>query len=185
MTRSLPLTLALCAVGLGVAFTTAPRAQTAARGDSIARSIQRSWTEAKRNVAESAQFMPEANYTYKPVDTVRSFGQILAHLAGANYVFCSAARGEKTPHAEDEYEKSATTRTAINTALTQSLVYCDAVFTGVTDAKLAETVTAPFTNSQESRAQVLLSQIGHVNEHYGNLVTYFRMKGLVPPSSRR
>jgi len=185
MTRSVLLTVALCAVGVGVALTSSPRAQTGARADSIARSIQRSWNEAKRNVAESAEFMAEANYTYKPVDTVRSFGQILAHLAGANYVFCAAARGEKTPHAEDEYEKGATTRAAINKALTESLTYCDAAFTGMNDARLAETVTAPFTNSQESRAQVLLSQIGHVNEHYGNLVTYFRMKGLVPPSSRR
>ncbi|HEX5214271.1 MAG TPA: DinB family protein [Vicinamibacterales bacterium] len=185
MTRSVLLTVALCAVGVGVAFTTSPGAQTAAQSAApVARSIQRSWNEAKRNVAESAEFMPEANYGYKPVDTVRSFGQILAHLAGANYVFCAAARGEKTPHAEDEYEKSATTRIAINKALTDSLTYCDAAFTAMTDAKLAETVTAPFGGSQESRAQVLLSQIGHVNEHYGNLVTYFRMKGLVPPSSR-
>src|SRR5690349_2501781 len=100
-------------------------AQTPARGaaaaDPISRSLRATWAEAKRNVAESAEFMPEANYSYKPIDSVRSFGQILAHLAGANYVFCAAARGEKSPHAEGEFEKSATTRAAINKALTDSL----------------------------------------------------------------
>ena len=186
MTRPMILTVALCAVGAGVLLTTSTRAQTGARGaDTLARSVHKSWNEAKRNVAESAEFMPEANYNYKPVDTVRTFGQILAHLAGANYVFCAAARSEKAPFGEGDFEKKATTRAAINRALADSHSYCDAAFSGLTDARLAESVTAPFTNGQETRLQVLLSQIGHVNEHYGNLVTYFRMKGLVPPSSRR
>ena len=185
MIRPVLFTAALCAIGAGAFLATSARAQTGARSaDTVARSLQTSWNEAKRNVAESAEFMPEANYSFKPVETVRTFGQILAHLAGANYVFCAAARGEKAPFAEDTFETSATTRAAIIKALADSHVYCDAAFTG-TDARLVETVGAPFTNAKDTRAQVLLSQIGHVNEHYGNLVTYFRMKGLVPPSSRR
>ena len=186
MTRSILLSAALCAIGAGAILTIPVRAQTGARAaDTVARSLQKSWNEAKRNIVESAELMPEANYSYKPVDTVRTFGQILAHLAGANYVFCAAARSEKAPFGEGDFEKTATTRAAINKALADSHAYCDAAFSGLTDARLIQTVTAPFTNAQDSRAQVFLSQIGHVNEHYGNLVTYFRMKGLVPPSSRR
>lgn len=187
MTRSALITVALSAVSVGAILTTSLPAQTGASGPDtvMTRTILKSWNEAKRNVAESAELMPEANYSYKPVDTVRTFGQILAHLAGANYVFCAAARAEKAPFGEGDFEKTATTRAAINKALADSLVYCDATFSGLTDARLAQSVTAPFSNAQETRAQVLLSQIGHVNEHYGNLVTYFRMKGLVPPSSRR
>ena len=93
----------------------------AAAGDTLARSIRKAWDDAKLNIRESADQMPEANYAFKPVDTVRTFGQILAHLAGANYVFCSAAKGEKTPHAEDAFEKTATTRPQIIKALTDSL----------------------------------------------------------------
>ena len=72
--------------------------------------------------------MPEAGYAFKPVETVRTFGQILAHIAGANYVFCAPAKGEKSPHAEDEFEKSATTKADIVKALNESLAYCDAAY---------------------------------------------------------
>ena len=156
-----------------------------AAADTLARAIRKAWDDAKLNIRESADQMPEANYAFKPVDTVRTFGQILAHLAGANYVFCSAAKGEKTPHAEDAFEKTATTRPQIIKALTDSLAYCDTAYAAFDDRRLAEQVAMPFTSSQDSRAQALLGNIGHLNEHYGNLVTYFRIKGLVPPSSRR
>ena len=128
--------------------------------------------------------MPEANYAFKPVDTVRSFGAVVAHVAGANYVFCSAAVGEKPPHAEDEYEKSATTKAAITKALRESVAYCDKAYASLTDQKAAEMIQMPFGMSSSSRASALMGNTGHVQEHYGNLVTYFRIKGMVPPSSR-
>jgi uncharacterized damage-inducible protein DinB len=150
----------------------------------IAQAMKTAWDGAKKNIKESADVMPEANYAFKPVDTVRTFGQILAHVAGANYVFCSAAKGEKAPHAEDEFEKSATTRPAIIKALGDSLTYCDAAFASATDKSLAESIDMPFGMGKGTRAQALMGNIGHLNEHYGNLVTYFRIKGIVPPSSR-
>ena len=58
--------------------------------------------------------MPEADYNFKPNESVRTFGQIIAHVAGASYVYCSAARGEKTPHQEDDFEKTATTKADIS-----------------------------------------------------------------------
>ena len=156
-----------------------------AQSDVLARSIRKAWDEAKLNIRESADQMPEANYAFKPIDSVRTFGQILAHLAGANYVFCAAAKAEKTPHAEDAFEKTATTRPQIVKALTDSLAYCDTAYAAFDDRRLAEQVPMAFTGTQDARAQALLGNIGHLNEHYGNLVTYFRMKGLVPPSSKR
>ena len=86
----------------------------------------------------SAKVMPEAKYSFKPVDTVRTFGQILAHVAGANYEFCAAARGEKSPFAEDAFEKSATTAAAIAKALQDSIAYCDAAYAALDDSKAAE-----------------------------------------------
>jgi uncharacterized damage-inducible protein DinB len=184
MCRDFSLTL----LALAIASSAVPAAtQTVARGPEtlFVRTIQRSWNEAKRNLKESADLMPEADYGYRPVESVRTFGEIIAHVAGANYVFCAAARGEKAPHGEDAFEKTTKTKAAIVKALADSLTYCDAAYSTPSDTRLRETVTAPFTESQENRAQVLLGNIGHVNEHYGNLVTYFRMKGMVPPSSRR
>lgn len=187
LTGSLGIVLAGLVMADGTMFARAAGDQTrgTAASDTLARSIRKAWDDAKLNIRESADQMPEANYAFKPVDTVRTFGQILAHLAGANYVFCSAAKGEKTPHAEDAFEKTATTRAQILKALADSLAYCDTAYAGFDDRRLAEQITMPFSGSADSRAAVLLGNIGHLNEHYGNLVTYFRMKGLVPPSSKR
>lgn len=177
------ITIAAIAV-ISCLAPTAAFAQPAG-GNPISDTIRRQWQSAERNIRESADLMEEANYSFKPVDTVRSFGAILAHVAGANYVYCAAAKSEKAPHAEGEFEKTATTKAAIVKALTDSLAYCDQVFAAATDAALPEMTPAPFGTGQVPRASSLVGNIGHLNEHYGNLVTYFRIKGIVPPSSRR
>ncbi|MGH9387499.1 MAG: DinB family protein [Vicinamibacterales bacterium] len=150
----------------------------------VSAAIRQSWAEAKRNMQESGALMPEANYGYKPIDAVRSFGAILAHVAGASYEFCAAAKGQKPPHAEDEFEKSAVTKAAITKALTDAIAYCDAAYTALTDKTAAEVVTGAFGAGKAARASALLGNTSHFNEHYGNLVTYFRIKGMVPPSSQ-
>jgi len=129
--------------------------------------------------------MDEANYAFKPVDSVRTFGQILAHVAGASYVFCAAAKGEKSPFSEDHFEKSATGKAAIVKAVDDSIAYCDTAYAALTDATGAESVTLPFGMGTGPRSSPLIMNFGHLQEHYGNLVTYFRIKGMVPPSSSR
>lgn len=177
------VTLVAVAV-LAVAASGPAAAQApAAGGNPVSQAVRAGWNAAKQNLSGSAKVMPEAKFTFKPVETVRSFGAILAHVAGANYVFCAAARGEKPPHAEDAFEKSATTKEAIIKALDESFKYCDAAYAGLTDATLGEMVAAPFGEGKSARAQVLMGNTGHLQEHYGNLVTYLRINGLVPPSS--
>jgi uncharacterized damage-inducible protein DinB len=151
----------------------------------VSDSLRSEWNSIKRNIRESAEQMPEANYSFKPSPDVRTFGQILAHVAGASYVLCASAKGEKTPFAEDYFEKNATTRAAIVKATNDAIDYCDGAFLGITDANAGQAVPAPFSSGEATRAGSLLGQIGHDNEHYGNLVTYFRIKGMVPPSSKR
>ena len=160
-------------------------AQTGAGVNPIASAVRAAWDGAKRNVVQSAELMPESDYAFRPVDSVRTFGQILAHVAGANYVFCSAAKGEKPPFAEEAFEKTATTRQQIIKALNDSIAYCDAAFAAVDDKRAGETVELPFGMGKGARAMPLMLNTGHVQEHYGNLVTYFRIKGIVPPSSRQ
>src|SRR5215471_15932929 len=74
----------------------------------VADAVRTAWDGAKKNIRESAVDVPEALYSFKPVDTVRTFGQIIGHVAGANYVFCAAGKGEKSPKAEDAFESLAT-----------------------------------------------------------------------------
>ena len=175
-----PLIIASLAVCLSapVSFAQQP-------ANPISDGLRNQWNGAKRNIQQSAELMPQATWDYRPIDGVRSFGEILAHVAGASYVICSAAKGEKTPYAEDYFEKNAKGREAIVKATADAVAYCDAAFTALTDATAGQMVSNPFGEGQVPRAQALVLQIGHDNEHYGNLVTYFRMNGIVPPSSRR
>ena len=182
-------TISILTLGFAVTVVSVAAQQPAGSAQPIAAGLKSQWDGAKRNIQESAKLM--SDFAFRPPtekspdgNQVRTFGQILAHLAGANYVICGAARGEKAPYAEDHFEKSATTKEAIVQALDGSLKYCDAAF-GATDARLAEVVDMPFGMGKSARAGVLVMNIGHMNEHYGNLVTYFRIKGIVPPSSRR
>jgi len=171
--------IAALAIGLSSAM---PLAQSA---NPISDGVRSQWNSAKRNLQQSSEMMPEGSYDYRPVDGVRNFGEILAHVAGANYVFCAAAKGEKPPFAEDHFEKTAKTRAAIVKATSDAIAYCDGAFTALTDASAGQSVQNPFGEGQMSRVAVLIGEIGHVDEHYGNLVTYFRINGIVPPSSRR
>ena len=159
-------------------------AQSPAAANPIASGVRTAWEGGKRNLTRSAELMPEKDYGFRPVETVRTFGQILAHVAGANYVFCSAAKGEPSPHAEAAFEKTATTRAQIIKVLNDSIAYCDAAYAALDDKRAAETVELPFGMGKGARALPLMINSGHVQEHYGNLVTYFRIKGMVPPSSQ-
>jgi hypothetical protein len=158
-------------------------AQKPPSGNPITEALRDAWNGAKTNVRRSADVMPEAKYSFKPVDSVRTFGAILAHVAGASYEFCAAARGEKSPHAEDEFEKSATTKAAIVKALDGAIAYCDEVYKTLDDGRAAQMVAGAFGGPQGARAANLIGNTNHYNEHYGNLVTYLRINGLVPPSS--
>jgi uncharacterized damage-inducible protein DinB len=172
---------AVCVTAL---FAIPASAQSASTADPVASGVRTAWNNAKRNLTRSAELMPETDYAFRPVDTVRTFGQILAHVAGANYVFCSAAKGETSPHAEAAFEKTATTRAQIIKALNDSIAYCDEAYTALDDRRAGEIVELPFGMGKGARALPLMLNTGHLQEHYGNLVTYFRVKGMVPPSSQ-
>jgi uncharacterized damage-inducible protein DinB len=158
---------------------------TAAAQNPISDGIRSNWDSVKKNIKESAELMPDANYSFRPTPDVRSFGDLLTHVAGASYVFCASARDEKAPFEEGSFEGKKTTKADIVKVTNDAIAYCDAAFAALTDANAAAMVHAAFSDSQATRVSSLLSQIAHDNEHYGNMVTYYRLKGLVPPSSRR
>ena len=171
----------------GILVVMAVGLQAQARGSAaqpMSDAIRSSWDGAKGNIASSAADVPDNVYAFKPVDTVRTFGEVVSHVAGANYVFCAAARGEKSPHAENAFDSLAT-KAAIVKAFAESVAYCDVAYKALTDRTAAEIIDMPFGMGKAARAAALMNNSGHLNEHYGNLVTYMRMKGIVPPSSRR
>lgn len=141
--------------------------------------VTTSWQGLKKNLTASAALVPEAEYSFKPTPEVRSFGQIVGHLANDHYLMCSAAKGEKNPSTVD-HEK-ATTKADLVKALADSVAYCDAVYAGMTDTTGVQPIEA--FGSKFTRLGMLQLNVTHGSEHYGNLVTYMRLKGHVPPSS--
>ena len=127
----------------------------------------------------SAEKVPEENYNFKPTDAVRSFGQIVGHVADAQYLFCSIALGEKNP--APKIEQSKTSKADLIAALKDAFAYCDKAYDGMTDASATQMVKL-FGNDAPKLAALTVNNM-HNMEHYGNLVTYMRLKNIVPPSS--
>ncbi len=142
--------------------------------------IKQNWDTIKFYIRESAKTMPEADYAFRPIETVRTFGQIIGHLINDHYAVCAQTKGERNPNTRN-FEQ-ARTKAELMTALDASIVYCDAVF-ATTEARAAEPITLYGTRAR--RFDGLVMNLTHDNEHYGNLVTYLRLRGQVPPSSRR
>ena len=130
----------------------------------------------------TAEQLDEDLYAYQPTGDVRTAGQLLAHVANAQYAFCSSAAGEDNPN-EANIEETATAKDDIVAALAAAFAYCDGVYDAMTDEQVAETRT--FFGREMAASGILAFNTTHNYEHYGNLVTYMRMNGIVPPSSQR
>ena len=104
---------------------------------------------------------------------------MFAHIADGQYEFCGAAIQGKP--VDKGVEKTAKGKTEIVKALNEAFAYCEAAYADLTDAKAAETVK--FFGMTATRLGIMDFNVAHNMEHYGNLVTYMRLKGIVPPSS--
>lgn len=133
----------------------------------------------KGYLAKTADKVPEDVWSFKPTPEVRSFGQIIGHIADSQFAICSAAVGEKAPRSD--VEKAMTSKAELTKALAESTAYCDKLLAGMDDKKGMEVVK--FFGGMQPRAMVLSFNVSHDFEHYGNLVTYMRLKNIVPPSS--
>ena len=192
MKRSLWLALLILLAGVSVSLVAqAPAPQTPT--DPIATALRTGFDNISRNVSESAAKMPEAEFAFKPTKEVRSFGEILGHIANTHYSYCSAVKGEKNPNAQNL--ETVTAKAEMVKAVNDSIDHCKAVYASMTDAKLLQPMpppapaTPPAAGAPAPRPTVplnrLLGNLTHDWEHYGNLVTYLRLKGLVPPSTER
>ena len=130
-------------------------------------------------VVRSAEKVPEDLYSFRATPEVRTMAQLYGHVADALFGMCSTAGGGKPPRTG--IEKSVTEKAALVAALKEGVAYCNTVIDSMTDQRGAETV--PFYFGPTPRLSVLYFTVTHTYEHYGNLVTYMRLKNIVPPSS--
>jgi uncharacterized damage-inducible protein DinB len=145
--------------------------------DALARSAQGTF----RNLVESAEKMPEADYSFQATKETRTFGGFVGHTINAAFNNCSRAKGEANPNKED-LEK-VTSKAKLVEAAKAVQAYCDAVFAAQTDASLAEMVAQG--QNQVPRAQLLIGVISHNMNEYGQKVILMRLKGVVPPTTER
>jgi uncharacterized damage-inducible protein DinB len=187
------LRVILLALVFGCVILPAASAQTTDSGypgeltPSLAASAKEMHAAIRRNLADAAEAMPADEYAFQPTPQVRTFAQIVGHLANANFYFCSQIAGEKSP-ATTNYQK-VTDKAALVKALNDSLDYCDKVYAATTDATFTQPVQIANVGGEGStktlRGAMLMYNTAHNNEHYGNLAVYMRLKGHVPPSTAR
>ena len=181
MNKRLCVALAgLLAVPVALLAQPAPQAATAPPANPITVSEKGLYSFVSNSVIGAAVKMPEENYSFKPTPEVRSFGQLVGHVADANYMFCSQAAGEANP-SKGSIEKTKTSKADLVAALRDAVAYCSKTFDGMTDAKGSEMVQ--LFSFHLAKLTILSLNSAHTDEHYGNMVTYLRLKGIVPPTS--
>jgi DinB superfamily len=142
------------------------------------------WTVVRDNLLKMAEKMPAEYYSFKPSPEIETFGQRVAHIAGANFRVCEGISGRRNP----PVRPSAGSKTELIAALRQSSAVCDSVFDSLTDAAALEKISSrlggPFPpDPTRTTLSTLYNMIRHSNEMYGYMCIYLRMKGIVPPSS--
>jgi uncharacterized damage-inducible protein DinB len=163
--------------------TTQLQAQSAAVGaDPMVSSTRSEWQAIVGFITKAAEQMPEADYAFKPTPVVRSFGQLIGHLADGQTIICSAALGLTSTAAEGDVENKVTAKADLIAALRGSTDLCTRAYA---QADTAVGAMTRLFGADRTRFAALVRNTVHDGEHYGNIVTYMRLKGMVPPSSQR
>jgi len=174
---------------LGALLVIPAAAQTAQQtpANPLSTWLRDAYTRNRSNIVKSAEKMPEENYGMRPGPQleVRTFGEQVGHIARYNYLWCSQAKGEKNPASGIDLEKLPT-KAELMKALNDAFAYCESVYAALTDASGMETIDITQESGRQTRnlrMGLLILNYGHNNEIYGNLVTYLRIKSIVPASS--
>ena len=166
-----------------VAYSQAPGGQTQGQKIGLATSLQRGYNGFKTNFSAAAEKMPEADYSFKPGSTpeARTYAQVIAHIAQAQFGQCSGLKGVPNPMAGKQLEQELKTKAEVTKALADSFAMCDELFANLTDASATELVKAG--QNEQTRAASLYGVLVHGNELYGTAAVYLRSKNIVPPST--
>jgi uncharacterized damage-inducible protein DinB len=131
----------------------------------VATEMRNGFNEVNDWVTKAAEMVPAEKYNYRPVDTVRTFGQLIAHITDSYNFFCARGAGNKVEYS-DAVEKGGTDKDTLLPKLKEAVGKCNAAY-----------------GSANGQLRPLFTNVGHTSLHYGNIITYLRMMGLKPPSS--
>jgi uncharacterized damage-inducible protein DinB len=181
----------MAATLIAIALSPAAHAQDAAKKDtavkpaaSPSQAVLETWNDIGRKLTAMAEDFPEDKYDYKPTPAQRSFAEQLLHTAGANYYFTNVAMGQKPPAEEDPKRDQYKTKADIVTFVKKSFADGAAAIKKKGDKGMNTLLVDPFSHQQTRVYDMAYGFIEHGGEHYGQLVGYYRLSGLVPPESR-
>jgi hypothetical protein len=177
---------------LAVASLTIPaRAQDAMKKDAAVKpaatpsqALLESWNDVGRKLIAMAEDFPEDKYDFKPTPAQRSFAEQMLHAAGANYFFTNPAIGKPMPPEEDPKRDQYKTKADIVTFVKKSFGDAAAAIKSKGDKGMSDLMVDPFAHQQVRVSDMAYGLLEHCGEHYGQLVVYYRVAGLVPPESR-
>jgi len=175
------MTRQITAIALAALVFSPAAAFAQASANPFTDAIKAQLAQIKAPITRTAEKVPEDLYAFKPTPEIRALGQLIGHIADGNNSICGAASGMKAPGGATSAEKTMTTKAALQKALADSFAFCETALASLDDKKGAE--TAKTFLGVQPRLMVFAFNNSHLNEHYGNLVTYMRLKGIVPPSS--
>ena len=156
----------LCSICCCLLVAASQGAAQQASAPTASAAVKSGFEEVSGWLIASAEMVPSEKYTYKPVNTVRSFGELMAHAADGMNWYCGSARAAKDVAWSDAVEKGGPTKAKVVAALKQAIQGCNAAHA-----------------SSTARIDKLMANVAHSSLHYGNVITYLRMLGLKPPSS--
>lgn len=185
MTKSPLLFAALLAATLSVTLpATAQNAQPVKPADPPSKVVVDSWNDIGRKLIAMAEDFPEDKYDFKPTPVQRSFAEQLLHAAGANYYFTNLLTGDKTNPEDlmkrDRYKSKAEVVAFVKKSFADGATAIQAKG----DKGLSDLLVDPFAHQQYRMEDLAYGFVEHSGEHYGQLVGYYRLSGLVPPESR-
>ncbi|HEY1338222.1 MAG TPA: DinB family protein [Bryobacteraceae bacterium] len=152
-----------------------------AQTNSISADLKTDYRNIRDFFIRAAEKMPEENYSFRPSPDVRTFAQQMAHVADDQYNLCAPAKGEVRKAAYTAIEDTLSAKANLVRALKDAFAFCDGAYDALTDASAGDKVN--FGKSTQTRFEMLNWNLWHTWEHYGNVVVYLRMNGLVPPTS--
>ena len=151
---------------------------------SPSQAVLETWNDIGRKLTAMAEDFPEDKYDFKPTPAQRSFAEQLLHMAGANYFFTNLAMGQKPPAEEDPKRDQYKTKADIVAFVKKSFSDGGAAIKAKGDKGMSDLVVDPFAHQKTRISDLAYGFAEHCGEHYGQLVVYYRLAGLVPPESR-
>jgi hypothetical protein len=164
----------LCAA-MVIALSAATSGQAPGK-TTVVSGLQSKYTELKRNIQETAEKMPDADFAFRPMPDIRTFGELFGHMANSQFNNCSGAKGEANPNQGTDNELK-TTKAELIKALNASFEYCDGAYAALTEQNAGQFVKSG--ENEVTRGYALLNNVWHNAEMYGAAATYLRLKNLI------